>query len=165
MKEMTWDNELARDAQRWAESCPDDHGHFHQDRRFHVGQNIGQTFSESQYFSSSSDFAETIPRWFEEVNQFIFGRSRINRATGHYTQLVWADSHLVGCGYAYFHDQMKGYTKVHVCNYGPAGNVRGRSPYRAGSPTCLDGTVASSEYRGLCSTTDHVARLQCRRRH
>ena len=34
-------------------------------------------------------------------------------------QIVWANTYLVGCGYSYFYDQMRGYSKLYVCNYGP----------------------------------------------
>lgn len=68
-----------------------------------------------------------------------------------YSQLIWGESHLVGCGYAYYHDSSRGYTKVYVCNYGPGGNIAGYAPYQTGRPACpLYGTKPSSKYPGLC---------------
>lgn len=36
-----------------------------------------------------------------------------------YLQLVWGDTYLVGCGYSFYYDPARGYTKNYVCNYGP----------------------------------------------
>lgn len=48
--------------------------------------------------------------------------------TGHYTQMLWAASVRIGCGYV---NHMVGNrnTVLLVCNYGPAGNVRGGRLY------------------------------------
>ncbi len=44
---------------------------------------------------------------------------------GHYTQVVWRNSHEVGCAKAVCDD----FSQVWVCNYEPAGNVSGEKPY------------------------------------
>ena len=44
---------------------------------------------------------------------------------GHYTQIVWKQSKIVGCGRAFCEDK----SQVWVCNYHPPGNVVGQSPY------------------------------------
>lgn len=34
-------------------------------------------------------------------------------------KMVWAETYLVGCGYAYYKDPSLGFTKIYVCNYAP----------------------------------------------
>ena len=89
--------------------------------------------------------------------------------TGHYTQvgrirymhtctcllqLGWADTYMVGCGYTYYDDPKRGYSKLYVCNYGPGGNLVGGSMYKMGFPgmmSCHDfDLMQSSRYVGLC---------------
>ncbi len=33
--------------------------------------------------------------------------------------MAWSETHAVGCGYTYFRDPLRGFTKLYVCNYGP----------------------------------------------
>jgi len=33
--------------------------------------------------------------------------------------MAWSDTFLVGCGYTYFYEPKRGFTKMYVCNYGP----------------------------------------------
>ncbi len=77
---------------------------------------------------------------------------RFDPVTGHYTQLVWAESSLLGCGQITY-DQDRFVNQFVVCNYGPAGNVIGSPIYTEGSACslCPDGTTCSIEFPGLCS--------------
>jgi hypothetical protein len=55
--------------------------------------------------------------------------------SGHYTQLVWATTRKVGCGYtAYTKDTT--YRRLYVCNYLTAGNLLNSPVYLAGSRPC-----------------------------
>lgn len=73
---------------------------------------------------------------------------------GHFTQVVWAETYLIGCGYAVYLEG--GMTKnLYVCQYAPAGNMLGTPVYlKATSATdkaCPTGTTASNtEFPGLC---------------
>ncbi|KAJ1527884.1 hypothetical protein ONE63_007820 [Megalurothrips usitatus] len=163
MMEMTWDDELAAVAQRWADSCLPGHDHSRHVSRFYVGQNIATswTYPRPNALGATPEFAKQITNWFNEVRGYSFRST--SSATGHYSQLIWGESHLVGCGYAYYHDQSRGFTKVYVCNYGPGGNVAGYAPYQVGTPACpLYGTQPSSSYPGLCSTHGYFSgRVAC----
>ena len=124
--------------------------------RFYVGQNIATswTYPRPNALGATPEFAKQITNWFNEVRGYHFRST--SHATGHYSQLIWGDSHLVGCGYAYYHDKSRGYTKVYVCNYGPGGNIAGNAPYQTGAPACpLYGTKPSSKYHGLCCKYPH----------
>ncbi|XP_074025750.1 venom allergen 5 2 [Leptinotarsa decemlineata] len=154
MMEMKWDEELASKAQKWASSCNSEiHDQQRNVPRFTVGQNIATTWTTkppSSAYDTEPDFADAIGKWFNEFKYFSFGG--IGRgSTGHYTQMIWADTNLVGCGYAYYYDASKGYTKKYVCNYGPGGNVLGRTPYNKGNPNCMEnGLTESRRFSGLC---------------
>ncbi|CAH1175662.1 unnamed protein product [Phaedon cochleariae] len=154
MMEMKWDEELASRAQKWSETCHSEiHDHQRDVSRFPVGQNIASTWTTkppSSYYDTEPDFADALSKWFDEFKFFRFGG--VGRgSTGHYTQMIWAETNLIGCGYSYYYDQAKGYTKNYVCNYGPGGNVLGQTPYKKGYPNCLEkGLVNSKRFAGLC---------------
>ena len=63
---------------------------------------------------------------------------------------------MVGCGYAYYDDPKRGFSKLYVCNYGPGGNLVGSSMYQVGFPglmKCGDFKLKqSSKYIGLCGS-------------
>ena len=89
-------------------------------------------------------------RWIQFIRQFIYFRS--GHVTGHYTQVVWGDTCLVGCGFRNF-IETKGGTdwnkKLYGCNYATAGNVRTLKMYSRGPP-CSKCPGNSSCKDGLC---------------
>ncbi|XP_039444143.1 CRISP/Allergen/PR-1 [Culex pipiens pallens] len=151
MLEMSWDNELARKAQEWADQCIFKHDPKKRLARFTMGQNLALIWSSATLEDErDSDFAGRIRKWFDEVKKYSYG-AKFSLATGHYMQLVWADTFLIGCGYSYYYLGNK-YSKLYVCNYGPAGNVQGQQPYITGRPACEHhGLHKSHTYPGLCS--------------
>ncbi|XP_014484388.1 PREDICTED: venom allergen 5-like [Dinoponera quadriceps] len=151
MMEMIWDDELAAIAQRWADRCAESHDSLRNVRRFAVGQNIARTWTTRPpgLYDGEPNWRRQISSWFNEVQYYHTGYSK---ATGHYTQLVWGDTFLLGCGYSFYYDPARGYTKNYVCNYGPSGNVLGYQPYKSGQPACGSyGMSYSNRYAGLCS--------------
>ena len=71
---------------------------------------------------------------------------RFDTATGHYTQVVWAKTTKLGCGYIY---QNAKHTVV--CNYNPAGNFISQPIYKTGRPcTACPSTMAKCD-DGLCT--------------
>nr|CAD7269408.1 unnamed protein product [Timema shepardi] len=120
---------------------------------FPVGQNIAATWTTRTNTSPAPDFPRQINAWFNEVHQFGFYTTGFTPATGHYSQLVWGDSYLIGCGYSFYYDQSKGYTKLYVCNYGPGGNIIGARPYTVGSAACQPQSV---RYHGLCGVKSYT---------
>jgi len=159
---MVWDEELARVAQRWADQCRPGHDHSRNLDRFAVGQNVATTWTHNQESPSKGDpeFVRHIRGWFGEVKKFGFKMRHIDpfmfrMETGHYTQLAWAESYMVGCGYSYYKDPQRGMSKLYVCNYGPGGNFLGAPMYKIGFPGMLECSrhgdlKQSSKYLGLC---------------
>mgnify|MGYP000350154960 CR=1 FL=1 len=71
-----------------------------------------------------------IETWWLEKNDFMYGKKNNLTLVGHYTQLVWASTHEVGCGLAECHQKLYdkegrkvvGKGKIfynYVCNYCP----------------------------------------------
>ncbi|XP_046743306.1 venom allergen 5-like [Diprion similis] len=153
MMEMVWDDELAYLAQRWANLCNEYHDSDRTVGRFTIGQNLALSWTTRNPSSSSDaapNFVHQINNWFNEVQRY--NPNSINSGTGHYTQVIWSNTYAVGCGYSYYWDPRRGYTKNYVCNYGPSGNVLGYQPYRTGRPSCANyGMNWSRLYSGLCS--------------
>ncbi|XP_037732551.1 scoloptoxin SSD552 [Drosophila subpulchrella] len=150
MREIVWDDELAARAQKWADNCQFRHDPHRTINRFTMGQNLAIIWSTAPLDADDGDFPSRIQSWFNEVQKYSFGDAWSPK-TGHYSQLVWGETSLVGCGYAEYKDTSK-YNKLYVCNYGPGGNVVGYNPYEVGKPSCSTyGMKPSSRYQGLCS--------------
>ncbi|XP_013119097.1 cysteine-rich venom protein 1 [Stomoxys calcitrans] len=153
MREIVWDEELAERAQQWAENCQFRHDPHRTINRFTMGQNLAIIWSTAPLDPEDGDFPSRIQSWFNEVQKYSFGDAWSPK-TGHYSQLVWGETSLVGCGFAEYKDKSK-YNKLYVCNYGPGGNVVGYNPYEVGKPSCgTYGMRPSKRYNGLCAAPD-----------
>ena len=64
--------------------------------------------------------------WVDERRAFNAGYNACasGAVCGHYTQVVWKNTKLVGCGIA-----SCGNSEIWVCNYSPPGNYVGERPY------------------------------------
>jgi len=147
MRKMIWDQNIAAEAQKWADhlasQCLFQHGKYDGNAGGYgsLGQNL---FSTTQGKLFSPDWNTTINAFYEEVTRF--NPNNINpfksqSGVGHYTQLVWADTYAVGCGYVQYSDGDR-ITGLSVCDYGPAGNVGGGTMYIVGQhcTKCPPGT-------------------------
>jgi hypothetical protein len=126
LPEVAWSSELAEVAQAYAEhlssSCELVHSH-------------GQYGENLALFSGRHATADTVVSlWADEgkcwtPGPFMKGDacSSTCSACGHYTQLVWRDTTLVGCGVA--DCQGTGQRELWVCNYDPPGNFIGENAY------------------------------------
>nr|XP_054918091.1 glioma pathogenesis-related protein 1-like isoform X4 [Dermacentor andersoni] len=161
--EHVWDDELAEVAQALADQCGDmmhDRADARFTRRFRLtGQNLAsERRSNDVRKIGSLGFVDT---WFKEHRDYPpyqvkhFEPSFGPRPTGHFTQVIWADTRYLGCGFTMF--RMKGdlsvmpYQKHYVCNYADSGNIKGRPVYAEG-PTCSRCPAGSRcvKRTGLC---------------
>ncbi|KAJ8299044.1 hypothetical protein KUTeg_023104 [Tegillarca granosa] len=109
-KSETWDDEVASIAQKWADNCVTSHDQNYNrfiPGRLQSGQNL-------YYGSAKVTWDQPINAWHSEVSDFTFGGSNNLGQVGHYTQVVWAKSTKIGCGYA-----KCGSVYYYVCNYSP----------------------------------------------
>ena len=126
MPDLTWDDELATVAQRWVDQCESGHDKCRDVPRFYVGQNFAASWGYPKNWTSNAVgewFFSELPLFQQEDLAFVSGAG-----TGHLTQVIWAETTRVGCGYIAVEDSQifPGYTLVkrtYICNYGPGGNV------------------------------------------
>ncbi|KAE8745993.1 hypothetical protein FOCC_FOCC007251 [Frankliniella occidentalis] len=161
MRKMVWDNELATIAQRWANQCNFAHDSCRNtlDKEY-SGQNI--FWEASSATLAAPNWAKAVQDWYDEVDDrdgslnTVNFRSTSGAVTGHYTQVAWAKTYKVGCGYADYSTVQSGRNwnaRIVVCNYKPGGNFIGQTMYEAGTPAskCPSGTKKDSTYTGLCA--------------
>lgn len=152
MQYMEWDDNLARIAQKWADRCIWEHG-YTTDPSFEdpMGQNL--------YNGYNRDPHNAMKLWFNEYVDYDFHSNTCqpNQQCGHYTQIIWANSRLVGCALKI---DCNGLYKYYiVCNYYPAGNFVGQQPYKVGQPC----TKCFKSDGALCSDKLCVTNTQCKR--
>ncbi|XP_051164450.1 venom allergen 5-like [Leptopilina boulardi] len=129
MPNLEWDHEIANIAQTQANSCIYAHDTCRNVKRFSVGQNIAQ-WPVAQG-GQPQPVEALVKLWYDEVALFnprMVENFVFEMKTGHYTQMLWAKTTKLGCGYVNY---QKGgqYIVYLVCNYGPAGNMRGGKVY------------------------------------
>ncbi|XP_037526556.1 CRISP/Allergen/PR-1 [Rhipicephalus sanguineus] len=177
MYELVWDDELAEVAQALADQCGDmmhDNANGRFTRRFRVtGQNLASERRSNDV--RKMDGLRFVDTWFKEHRDYPphqvkhFMPSFGPRPTGHFTQMIWADTQYLGCGFTMF--RMKGdigvmpYQKHYVCNYADSGNIKGRPVYTEG-PTCSLCPVGSRcvKRTGLCRARKRSRRVRGRQR-
>merc|ERR1712150_31504 len=160
MRELVWDDELEQIAQRWADQCTFEHDNV---RTMldgtRVGQNLYQSFSSAETDQDGLDAAidSTVQAWYDEVGDFSSANinpfvSASGPATGHYTQVVWAETDKLGCANVYFNEASQPsfpYTNLVVCNYAIGGNLIGGSMYSEGT-ACSSCPSSTSCVDSLC---------------
>lgn len=163
MYRLIWDEELADVAQAFTNQC-DNSNHDKKELRITTRfQKVGQNFHWNEEFGKlqGPDAKGRIEDFFSEYKAFNpanvdpFSTSRTRGVVTHFTQVAWAETRYVGCGYtqyklAHYDDHQT--MKLFACNYAPAGNTIGRPMYKKGRPcsACPDGT-ACEQATGLCS--------------
>jgi pathogenesis-related protein 1 len=136
---LTWSPELANWAREWATHLAGRCQGLEHRRRAPHGQNLAarSSIAEAGRFAPTS----VIDAWVAESQCWKPGKIGVSdrceaacvarlksSGCGHYTQLVWRATRSVGCAYASC--RREGFLDEYwVCNYDPAGNVRGREPY------------------------------------
>lgn len=112
-----WSDELAYYAQQWANELIANGG-FAPRRDHRYGENL---FEISGAWATPRQVVEA---WASEARNYDYKSNGCTSTCGHFKQLVWRDTKLVGCGVA--RDRRR---EVWVCNYDPLGNITGERPY------------------------------------
>ncbi|NWY72165.1 PI16 inhibitor, partial [Erithacus rubecula] len=126
---QSWDTELEALAQSYAEKCIWDHNK----ERGRRGENL---FA----MAPTLELEFAVEDWNGEEKFYNLTTSTCvpGQMCGHYTQVVWSNTHQIGCG-AHFCEKIEGIEteNMHllVCNYYPPGNMKGKKPYLEG-PSC-----------------------------
>lgn len=164
MRQLTWDDEAATFAQRWAAQCAEGHDTC---RKSKTGESLGQNIAQGTYSSQSAEdnkhISALVKMWFNEYSQVppeAVDRFDIDYlSAGHFTQMAWAKTSAVGCGMS-IKQNGEGRALKLVCNYRVAGNMRRERIYMKGIPCskCPLGTMCSMKYQGLCSSSPNSHR-------
>ncbi|XP_058500030.1 peptidase inhibitor 16-like [Solea solea] len=126
MLPLKWDPSLKLLAEGYAAKCVWNHNPELKD----TGENL---FAGT----GSLDLREALEKWFLEHLYYDFNNNSCDedKMCGHYTQMVWADTHRVGCAF-HLCSTMEGlgWERVSflVCNYYPPGNYDDVRPYVEG---------------------------------
>jgi pathogenesis-related protein 1 len=117
---LKWSPTLAGYSQKWADhlagsTCKMEH-------------RSDSQYGENLYTGTAGRFTavDAAKKWETEKKSYDGGvlKQSALRSVGHYTQMVWRDTRMVGCGEAVCNKML-----IVVCNYDPAGNYIGRKPY------------------------------------
>uniref|UniRef100_A0A674JT94 SCP domain-containing protein n=1 Tax=Terrapene triunguis TaxID=2587831 RepID=A0A674JT94_9SAUR len=118
--QLTWDAALARTARAWAKKCLFKHSPYLTEKFMshphygHVGENIWT----GHY--GLFGVPEAIKLWTDEVQHYNLQTNKCTKTCGHYTQVVWDNSHKVGCAVVFCRIAAGIRDAAHfVCNYVP----------------------------------------------
>ena len=135
---MIYDESLAELAVTWAAGCRWKHPnevtpYYTPPEYIGVGQNLYAT-------DGPIDVNVAIKAWFDEKVDYNYDTMQCSadKMCGHYTQVVWATSHQVGCALHHcttLQETNMNEANFFVCNYRPGGNYAGKKPYTKG-PAC-----------------------------
>ncbi len=86
--------------------------------------NIGENIWVAPY----ANYSDAVQLWFDEWKDKECGCQHVYKhCCGHYTQVAWAETYLMGCGFSQCSDmwgaavQGRGHRNILVCHYTPAG--------------------------------------------
>ena len=114
---LAWSTRLAQRSEEWA-MLLFQKGRFEPRRDGVFGENL---FEKE---GAASSPAEVVAAWMSEKRYYNESANSCSARCGHFTQVVWRETRLVGCGVA--HTKTK---EIWVCNYDPPGNLAGERPY------------------------------------
>ncbi|GAQ95460.1 pathogenesis-related protein 1 [Thermodesulfovibrio aggregans] len=118
--DLIWSTELEEIAKDWAYKLAKNYGC----RMIHSSNKLGENIFWANYAVSAK---YVVDYWADERFYYDYASNtcKQGRQCGHYTQLVWSETRQLGCGRALCSSG----EEIWVCNYNPAGNVKGKRPY------------------------------------
>ncbi|CAK6959670.1 uncharacterized protein LOC128364991 [Scomber scombrus] len=112
-KPLTYNGELNAAAQKWADHLLSISSLGHSDTK--DGENVYNMWSSTPLNLTGK---EAVDSWYSEIKDYNWGNPGFNGNTGHFTQVVWAESTELGVGLA-----TDGNKVFVVGQYRPAGNM------------------------------------------
>ncbi|KAJ7345686.1 hypothetical protein JRQ81_001636 [Phrynocephalus forsythii] len=134
MLKMIWSDEATESASRWASTCQFRNSPI--EERSFGDIACGETISQS---ATAISWPDVIKQWARTKTNFKYGIGPVDprKSVYTYTQLIWYNSHKVGCAVAYCSENTFPY--LYLCHYCPSGNAQDKiaTPYKKGLP-CAD---------------------------
>jgi pathogenesis-related protein 1 len=128
LPDLAWSQELANVAESYAGKIAGSCSLVHSQGPY--GENL------ALFGGADTTASEVVNLWASEKSCYTFGTFKTGDSCtsacdrsggcGHYTQVVWRDTAVVGCGVARC---ANGQSEIWVCNYDPPGNFIGETPY------------------------------------
>ena len=143
MPMLQWDQKLADLAQGYMDTCPGlkHNGDRKADGYTYVGENLAA--GSSSKYGVDEGGGKSTAAWNAELSEWTYPKT-CTGVCGHYTQVVWAKTTHVGCGYKYCASET--YKNYWACNYGPGGNYNGEAPW-------VEATTTVAECHNTATTT------------
>ncbi|CAK1548707.1 unnamed protein product [Leptosia nina] len=116
---LVLNKEICKVSQKWAEELA---------KKDSMSYSLNSDYGESVYCGWSSDpnvkirARDCIDRWYNEINEYSFGKEPEVLNCGHFTQIVWKNTQELGIGSA----KSKSGKLYIVANYYPPGNYGGQ---------------------------------------
>ncbi|XP_014370154.2 uncharacterized protein LOC106720087 [Papilio machaon] len=166
MLSMRWVEELAREAQLWADQCaapkfPEDHDLCRDLYSLPVGQNVASVVGEAPGLRVES----LVDLWYMQGRHYKANISSyvppsLNSSYyGDFAQMLWSKTFMVGCGRSRFmsmwQDRPRTVERL-VCNMAPRGPRPQQPLWQVARPAslCPPRTSSATHYPGLCSVND-----------
>ncbi|MCQ2816877.1 MAG: CAP domain-containing protein [archaeon] len=111
-------SELSKIAKSYAQKLAATNSFQHSKNKWN-GKDLGENLFMCKGYSVTGENMTT--DWYNEINDWTYGND-FTSGTGHFTQVVWKDTKLLGVGVA----QAKDGSWYGVCNYYPPGNYLGK---------------------------------------
>jgi uncharacterized protein YkwD len=132
---VQWSATLAANAQAWANRCTkDSNGFFSHQPSNPNGENLGWGYMEGfpgQFTLPGLSPQQVVENWYSEINNYNFNNPILlpggpGGSNGHFTQVVWRATTLLGCAQATCSWTPPGgapkTSTLWVCEYSPPGN-------------------------------------------
>lgn len=151
MIKLIWDDDLALDSKAHAAKCENSHG------TGDFGENLFAAASTQDNVDNIDKLISGVTNWYDEQSDYTYASNSCGATCGHYTQVVWADTAKVGCGYAECDSIFPSsfpFQVYLVCRYTGPGNYIGVKPYETDSSCPTDYTLDSST--SLCVDDNEV---------
>ncbi|KAJ0178644.1 hypothetical protein K1T71_005419 [Dendrolimus kikuchii] len=172
MLKLRWVEELAREAQLWADQCrppamPEEQDVCRDLYSITVGQCVASVVGEAPGLRVES----MIDMWYMQSMIYkgnITSYEPSPTSGGYYGdfgQMMWSRAYMVGCGRSRFMKSSQGRMRSVerlVCNIAPRGPIPGRSLWTPAFPVsaCPPRSVADEILKGLCNFPETVRQLQ-----
>ena len=166
MVQLYWSKKLSIKAQLIANDC------LFKSSVEQIRSNAGEFVGESIYLKAHKgdvkpelmDWEDAIESWYKERLNFDVGdisKYQSFPKTKAFTQIAWANTRFIGCGYSAFKTKSGDTNQLYICHYSPGGNIVLKEMYNSQGKVCSKcpkNYECKSEYDGLCCLNNYCSK-------